>query len=111
MIDLTDAVGRLDRLADFAQRIARAAQDDRWPRVITVQAETLSRTLQEHAGALDTANDQPSARAALAQARAALPDAFHAFGRAIAEELATGTKLNTYRRRPKGSASTTTDAE
>jgi hypothetical protein len=99
MIDLAAAIARLDSLATWARDIAGRARQEHWPSLVITEAERLSRTLAEHAGALDTADDRPSAGAALKHAREVLPAAFGAFGRAVAEELGGGTKLRTWRKR------------
>ncbi len=92
MPDLTAAIARLDVLADSAHRIAKTAANARWPRTALGAAQHLAAILEELAGGLDCAEDQPQAGDLLAQARVMLPAAFEMFGRAMAESLATGVK-------------------
>jgi hypothetical protein len=99
MIDLFPAIARLDLLATAVQNLARQARADRWPPRALAEVERLGRLLEEHAGALDTADDRESARAALAAARAILHSAYASLGRAIADDLATGVRWHSWRSR------------
>lgn len=92
-MDLTPSVSRLDNLCNLFAGAARHAAARGWPNPLTCAASHLARQLEEIAGTLDTAGDPTAARAALNGARSALPPAFEAFGRALAENLAAGSRL------------------
>lgn len=92
-MNLTPAVERLDALRDCLDRLARAGRVGGWPAPLIGAATALGASLEDLAGALDSAADWPQARALLTQARETLPAAFQQLGRAVAENLAAGVKL------------------
>lgn len=92
-MNLLPAIERLDLLCDSLARFASAGRAQAWPLPLVGAATRLGAALEEIAGSLDGAADWPQARALFAQAQKTLPDAFAEFGRAVAENLAAGTKL------------------
>ncbi|MDE2165534.1 MAG: hypothetical protein KGJ66_04260 [Alphaproteobacteria bacterium] len=92
-MDLTPSVSRLDNLCNLFDTAARHAAARGWPDPLARAASHLARQLEEIAGTLDTAADPAAARVALSDARSALAPAFAAFGRAVAENLAAGSRL------------------
>ncbi|HZL59161.1 MAG TPA: hypothetical protein VFC38_05630 [Stellaceae bacterium] len=98
-MDLLPSIARLDSLCDLYVDVTSYATAHRWPEQTIHAARCLAHTLEKIAGEIDTADDPQAARIALAAARAALPRAFEAFGRAIGENIATGSSLKRARRR------------
>ena len=88
--DLSDlAIGRLDDLCNFFHKSSGISADGDWPMDLQLAADQLAGDLERLAGALDQANNNRAAvRELIDDAGRELPEAFAAFGSALAEDLA-----------------------
>jgi hypothetical protein len=83
------AIGRLDDLCNFFHKPSGSRPEGNWPSDLQLAADQLADTLERIAGALDQAdNNRATIRELIEDAERELSDAFGAFGKALAKDLA-----------------------
>jgi hypothetical protein len=83
------AIGRLDDLCNFFHNPSGTSPEGNWPTDLQHAADRLAGDLERLAGALDQAdNNRAAVRDLIEDATRELPEAFAAFGTALAKDLA-----------------------